>query len=394
MSKQPKINQQRKPQQPPHCAPQPHPSCFSLHYPEQQWQPIAAQLQQQYGFTLQSERFTDHLPRSRWSLQLQTLAVKVKRSTVPKATNTLIQTTDLATTAEPYALALLDHHSPMRPFIVDFVNGTQGYRRRQAAGKKQLIARACGIKQGQDRPHILDACAGFGYDAMTLAKLGCQLTLVEQHPVVAALLQDALRRLADHDPQLAARLKLVYNSAENFLQKQQQAPYFSTQAPPPQPCSNIVSANNTVHKRPTQPFDVIYLDPMFPAQSHSSALVKKEMQILRLLNAKQHAAPCVTQAQGNDALLHPTACHVHTDEIHHDNSLKKNTPEKHKTQQTPRHAPNHTNEKASEALFSLAKKNCRRLVVKRPSIAGYLLDHNPDLIYQQRQHRFDVYLQR
>ena len=251
----------------------------------------------------------------------------------------------------------------MRPFIIDFVNGAQGYRRRQAAGKNQLIARACGIKQGQARPHILDACAGFGYDAMTLANLGCRLTLLEHHPVVAALLQDALRRLADHDPLLGARLKLFYNSADDFLQNQQQSPVFSTQAPLPKLYNGIItSANDSANKSPAQLFDVIYLDPMFPASCHGSALVKKEMQILRHLTCNQ----------SRDYLKQQTkSCN------HHQLA-----------------AAEVADETAAAQLFSLAKAHCHRLVIKRPHTATALLSQTPELCYRQRQHRFDVYLQR
>ncbi|MDR0440248.1 MAG: class I SAM-dependent methyltransferase, partial [Candidatus Accumulibacter sp.] len=83
------------------------------------------------------------------------------------------------------------------PMRVDFVRGAAAHRRRFGGGSGQMIARAAGIAPGV-RPRILDATAGCGYDAFVLAGLGCEITLIERNPLVAALLEDGLRRaLAD-----------------------------------------------------------------------------------------------------------------------------------------------------------------------------------------------------
>ncbi|MCH9643886.1 MAG: class I SAM-dependent methyltransferase [Gammaproteobacteria bacterium] len=82
-------------------------------------------------------------------------------------------------------------------------------------------------------------------------------------------------------------------------------------------------------------FDVIYIDPMYP-HSNRTALVKKEMRILRELVGDDDDA---------DALL----------------------------------------------LLAL-KKAKRRVVVKRPRLAPFLADQNPDHQYKGKSSRFDVYV--
>lgn len=99
------------------------------------------------------------------------------------------------------------------------------------------------------------APTGLGRDAFVLACLGCRVRMFERHPVVAALLEDGLRRAyADPElgPWLATRLTLHHGSS--------------------------LSALAQLHSAP----DVVYLDPMFPHRQ-KSALVKKEMRVFQLL---------------------------------------------------------------------------------------------------------------
>ncbi|OGT48907.1 MAG: SAM-dependent methyltransferase [Gammaproteobacteria bacterium RIFCSPHIGHO2_12_FULL_38_11] len=81
--------------------------------------------------------------------------------------------------------------------------------------------------------------------------------------------------------------------------------------------------------------DVIYIDPMFPEKT-KSALVKKEMRILR-------------DMVGDDA----------------------------------------DSEKLLQAALKIAKK---RVVVKRARLAPLLSDEKPDIVFEGRSSRFDVYL--
>ena len=78
-----------------------------------------------------------------------------------------------------------------KPVQVDFVGGKAAHRRQYGGGKSQLIAKAVGLKTGV-KPRVLDATAGLGGDAFVLAGLGCDMLMMERHPVVAALLQDGI----------------------------------------------------------------------------------------------------------------------------------------------------------------------------------------------------------
>lgn len=141
------------------------------------------------------------------------------------------------------------------PVRVDFTAGKSRHRRLYGGGKSQQIAKAVGV-QGAIKPSVLDITAGLGEDAFVLASLGCQLQLVERHPVVRALLADGLQRLqADMDmAQLGKQLDLLTGDALSVLQ-------------------------NWQHKSVPQ---VIYLDPMFP-HTGKSAQVKKAMALFRTL---------------------------------------------------------------------------------------------------------------
>lgn len=141
------------------------------------------------------------------------------------------------------------------PVFIDFTAGKNQHRLQFGGGRGQPLAKSVGLKKAAN-PRIIDATAGFGRDAFVFASLGCQVTLIEQHPLVAALLADALLR-ASHDLQTAdivSRMQLHHGNAMDYLASLSEA------------------------ERP----DVIYLDPMYPARE-KSALVKKEMQLLHQL---------------------------------------------------------------------------------------------------------------
>jgi len=142
------------------------------------------------------------------------------------------------------------------PIRVDFVDGSAGHRRRFGGGRGQPLARAAGLKSGFN-PVICDATAGLGRDGFVLASLGCQVTLCERSPVLAALLEDGLQRAAiDHEigDWVSRRLSVQAGDAADWLK----------------------SLNG--ESRP----DVVYLDPMYPA-GKAHVLVKKEMRALQQL---------------------------------------------------------------------------------------------------------------
>jgi len=182
---------------------------------------------------------------------------------------------DSATTEAEFALEVTQQGLQLRdlgpdapgPVRVDFVEGAAAHRRQFGGGSGQMIAKAVGIQPGV-RPQILDATAGLGRDAFVLASLGCQLTLMERQPIIAALLEDGLAR-GRQDAQvwpIIERMQLLAGNA-------------------------IVQMQDWANPAP----QVIYLDPMFPHRD-KSALVKKEMRLFRPLVGDDQDAPALLAA--------------------------------------------------------------------------------------------------
>ena len=193
------------------------------------------------------------------------------------------------------------------PLFVDFIGGAIEYRRKQTTSRKEAIARAVGLKGGTS-PLVLDLTAGLGRDSFVLASLGCVVQMVERSPVVAALLADAIER-AKGEPTLAkimASISLMAGDSLEILRTWQ-------------------------GERP----EVICIDPMYPHRS-KSALVKKEMRLIRLL---------VGDDEDSDQLL--------------------------------------------AAALAIAT---RRVVVKRPRLAPALRGPEPNFTISGKNSRFDVYL--
>jgi len=129
------------------------------------------------------------------------------------------------------------------------------------AGSATELHRACLGGTAGDSMQVLDLFAGWGMDAFALAASGATLTCVEFQPAMVALLRDATRRVA---PQVSDRLSVTQGDALAFLQAQQ---------------SNV--------------FDVVYLDPMFPARN-KGALPNKNLQWLAQLTADDARTDSVT----------------------------------------------------------------------------------------------------
>ena len=153
------------------------------------------------------------------------------------------------------------------PVRVDFVEGAAAHRRLHGGGSGQMIAKAVGLGPGV-RPGILDATAGLGRDAFVLASLGCKVALIERQPLGAALLEDGLQRAAGDAEvgPIVARMSLRCADAIQVLCN------WSGEVP-----------------------QVIYLDPMFPHRD-KSALVKKEMRLVRPLVGADLDAPALLEA--------------------------------------------------------------------------------------------------
>ncbi|MEM6709586.1 MAG: class I SAM-dependent methyltransferase [Pseudomonadota bacterium] len=111
--------------------------------------------------------------------------------------------------------------------------------------RRSDLARACGFSKLK-RPRILDACAGWGIDGLSLAQAGASVTLLERERPIWALLDDLCRQQPwGHD------------------------------------ALHCVPAEAWMTATPER-WDVVYLDPMFPPRS-KTALPKERLQLLSTL---------------------------------------------------------------------------------------------------------------
>ena len=142
---------------------------------------------------------------------------------------------------------------------VDFASGAAQYRRLKGGG--ELIAKAVNHVACQS---VWDATGGLGRDSFVLASLGLNVNTFEQHPAVACLFSDGLRRAAQSDAaSTTAQISLHFGDA-----------------------ARLMTEKARVGERP----DVVYLDPMYPVRQKSAA-VKKEMAYFHQLvgEAQQEA---------------------------------------------------------------------------------------------------------
>lgn len=146
------------------------------------------------------------------------------------------------------------NRGPRALVYAEFTSGAVGFRLKQ--DKKELLFKAIGL-QREKPPSVLDATGGLGRDSFLMASQGCRVHILERNRVVAALLEDGLRRAAINPATAGITDKISFALADSIR--------FLTAA-----------------SHGEEQFDVIYLDPMFP-QRRKSALVKKEMQLLQKL---------------------------------------------------------------------------------------------------------------
>jgi 16S rRNA (guanine1516-N2)-methyltransferase len=153
---------------------------------------------------------------------------------------------------------VLDAPAPLAaaPLHVDLLAGRLGWRTARV-GHERLV-RACAV--GRPRPgggawSVLDGTGGLGEDAWLLAVAGARVTVVERHPVLAALLADALERARDALPEAVARVTLCVGDTPRVLAS-----------------------------RPS--LDVVYLDPMYPPR-RKAALGEGRLRVMAALFAAE-----------------------------------------------------------------------------------------------------------
>ena len=201
----------------------------------------------------------------------------------------------------------------MQPFYIDFCASSQtklGKRLefvQTGGGGSELLLKAIKVKNNIDNGAIIyDLTAGFGQDSavMALGSNANQVIMIERDPIIALLLQDALRRLKlfslSYDTQkkdlhlldkqeinsiqralqLSSKLKLIVGDATQIMK----SIYISNRDISNNATNSSlvnVDYHHTIHPKnlPYPIPDVCYLDPMFPVRTKSAA-VNKNIQIL------------------------------------------------------------------------------------------------------------------
>jgi len=144
---------------------------------------------------------------------------------------------------------------------------------------------------------IYDLTAGWGQDSVLMAqscdytsnsKVVCQVHMVERDPIVACLLQDALRRV-----ECISKVTTVSNKSSWQQRAQRLNQQLSLQVGDARTVLFKLKEDTTL-PRP----DIIYLDPMFPPRTKTAA-VKKGMQILHGLFLVEDSASSSSDDIGN-----------------------------------------------------------------------------------------------
>lgn len=137
--------------------------------------------------------------------------------------------------------------NPDLEFFIDFFEQKLTYQKKIQAPRKDLLARAVGLKSEGLR--VVDLTAGLAQDAFFMARLGCQVQALERHPLLYFLLQNAWDKLPE---EMQKSIRFEFKDALDFFK------------------GGAIQA------------DVIYYDPMYPDRK-KSALPRKEMQVFRAL---------------------------------------------------------------------------------------------------------------
>ena len=171
-------------------------------------------------------------------------------------------------------------------------------RIRQANLERELLVKAAAVKGFKDRLKVLDATAGLGEDSFLLAAAGFEVYMYEQDEVIAALLDDGIRRAQDtDDPDIPEEIRIaaerLHFSKGDSISAMHTLAQDRTSGSEPRTdtlaqgktfgSENGTDTPETPNDNITEDFfDVIYLDPMFPERKKSAA-VKKKFQLLQQL---------------------------------------------------------------------------------------------------------------
>jgi len=163
-------------------------------------------------------------------------------------------------------LELRSMHTQMRPLHIDFNTPQMQHRIQPKALAQEALIQAIGKKNRT----ILDVTLGFGRDAFLLAASGRRVMGVERCTAIFALVRDGLHRAKQSawaNP-IVQRMQIDTDDSKHYL------------------------------TTPDMPeVDAVYIDPMHPPRKKHSALVKKDMRVLRdLVGDDQDAEQLLTAA--------------------------------------------------------------------------------------------------
>lgn len=143
-----------------------------------------------------------------------------------------------------------------------------GKRRLSKANlEKELLVKACRIRNHEGSIRVVDATAGLGEDSVLLAAAGFDVRMIEYNSVICELLKDSMKRASVSMSGIISRMSLSEGDSIELL------PTYTDRA------------------------DVVYLDPMFP-ERNKSALIKKKFQLLHNLES-----PCASEHDLLEAAL-------------------------------------------------------------------------------------------
>jgi 16S rRNA (guanine1516-N2)-methyltransferase len=162
-------------------------------------------------------------------------------------------------------LVLHDPHHRLQALHIDYLSGRMRHRQSHSTQPERL-AQAVRLKN-KPTLSIWDLTAGLGMDGYRLASLGHDVTLIEQHPLLACIVEEALQR-ANTQSNKPLHIACHHQSAQNWCQQ----------------------------THTTLP-DVIILDPMFPARKKSAAVSEQAKWLQHLVGHDAH------QTQQDLALL-------------------------------------------------------------------------------------------
>ncbi|MEE4361304.1 MAG: class I SAM-dependent methyltransferase [Pseudomonadales bacterium] len=141
---------------------------------------------------------------------------------------------------------------------LSFLDGRMGWR--GSRPHQELLVRACGVRTatGSQPLRILDGTGGLGGDSWLLAAAGAEVRCLEQHPVLVALIADALERARAVAPSIVARVQLQ--------------------------CADSAAVLDSMTADQDPAVDVVYLDPMYPAR-RKAALGDGRLRLIAALLA-------------------------------------------------------------------------------------------------------------